>query len=46
LSAKTGMSRTALQRDHELYLIKKNLMDIDGQRKITEEGSKLIADLV
>ena len=46
LSAKTGMSRTALQRDHELYLIKKNLMDIDGQRKITEEGSKLIAKLV
>ena len=46
LSAKTGLSRTALQRDHEMYLIKKNLIEIDGQRKITEEGTKLIAELV
>ncbi len=46
LSAKTGMSRTALQRDHEMYLIKRNLIEIDGQRKITEEGTKLIAKLV
>ena len=46
LAAKTGLSRTALQRDHEMYLIKKNLIEIDGQRKITEEGTKLIAKLV
>ena len=46
LAAKTGLSRTALQRDHEMYLIKKNLIDIDGQRKITEEGTRLVAELV
>lgn len=42
LSAKTGMSRTALQRDVELYLMKKNLIKIDGKRHITKEGSDYI----
>jgi len=41
LSAKLGMSKTAVQRDHELYLLNKNLMEIDGKRKITAEGQKL-----
>ena len=30
---------------HEMYLIKRNLIEIDGQRKITEEGTKLIAKM-
>tara|TARA_Y100000310_G_C20551002_1_gene748080 strand:+ start:249 stop:1187 length:939 start_codon:yes stop_codon:yes gene_type:complete len=41
LSAKLGMSKTSVQRDHELYLLNKNLMEIDGKRKITAEGQKL-----
>tara|TARA_R110000824_G_scaffold54248_1_gene149698 strand:- start:271 stop:1203 length:933 start_codon:yes stop_codon:yes gene_type:complete len=41
LAAKIGLSKTALQRDHELYLLNKNLMEIDGKRKITTEGLKL-----
>lgn len=38
LAAKIGMSKTALQRDHELYLLHKSLIEIDGKRKITGEG--------
>lgn len=41
LSAKLGLSKTALQRDHELYLLNKNLIEIDGKRKITTKGLKL-----
>jgi len=41
LAAKLGMSKTALQRDHELYLLNKNLMSIDGKRKITAHGIEL-----
>ena len=41
LAAKIGLSKTALQRDHELYLLNKNLMEIDGKRKITVEGLKV-----
>ena len=41
LSAKLGLSKTAVQRDHELYLLNKNLIEIDGKRKITNEGMKL-----
>ena len=46
LSAKTGLSRTALQRDHEMYLIRKSLIDIDGKRKITEEGCRILEKIV
>ena len=42
LSASTGLSKTALQRDHELYLLKKNFMEIDGKRKITHHGKKVL----
>ena len=42
LCAKTGMSRTAIQRDVELYLMKKNLIKIDGKRHITKAGSDYI----
>lgn len=41
LSAKIGLSKTALQRDHELYLLKKNFIEIDGKRKITRFGRQL-----
>ena len=41
ISAKIGLSKTALQRDHELYLLNKELMEIDGKRKITRFGRKL-----
>ena len=45
LSAKLGLSKTAVQRDHELYLLNKNLIEIDGKRKITAEGQQ-ICDLL
>ena len=41
LAAKLGLSKTALQRDHELYLLNKNFMEIDGKRKITTHGLEL-----
>jgi Holliday junction resolvasome RuvABC ATP-dependent DNA helicase subunit len=41
LAAKIGMSKTALQRDHELYLLNKSFMEIDGKRKITGKGINL-----
>ena len=42
LAAKLGLSKTALQRDHELYLLGKNLMEIDGKRKITAQGRGVV----
>ena len=45
LSAKLGLSKTALQRDHEMYLLNKNLIEIDGKRKITARGLKLCNEL-
>lgn len=45
LSAKLGLSKTAIQRDHELYLLNKNLIEIDGKRKITGRGIKLCKTL-
>ena len=41
LSAKLGLSKTSVQRDHELYLLNKNLIEIDGKRKITSQGINL-----
>ncbi len=41
LCAKLGMSKTSIQRDHELYLLSKNLMEIDGKRKITSKGREV-----
>ena len=38
LSAKLGLSKTCIQKDHELYLLNKNLIEIDGRRKITSKG--------
>ena len=45
LSAVTGMSRTALQRDAEIYLLKRGLMKINGLREISGEGAKLVKNL-
>ena len=45
LSAVTGLSRTALQRDHEMYLLKRNFMEIDGKRKITQVGQKVLTSV-
>ena len=45
LSAKLGLSKTALQRDHELYLLGKSLIEIDGKRKITNQGRKVCEKL-
>ena len=42
LSAVTGLSPTALRRDHEVYLLRKNFIQIDGERKITHQGKNLI----
>ena len=41
LSAKLGLSATAVRRDHELYLLNKNLIEIDGKRKITHNGRQI-----
>ena len=45
LAAKIGLSKTALQKDHELYLLNKNFMEIDGKRKITGQGIDLCKSL-
>jgi len=42
LAAKTGLSRTAIQRDHELYLIRKGFISIDNVRYITSNGCKVL----
>jgi Holliday junction resolvasome RuvABC ATP-dependent DNA helicase subunit len=41
LSAKLGLSPTAVRRDHELHLLNKNLIEIDGKRKITHNGRQI-----
>jgi len=45
LGAKTGLSTTSLRSDHEKYLLKQNLMEIDVKRKITAKGRKLAKSL-
>lgn len=45
LVAKTGFSRSAIQRDVENYLLKKGFIQIDGKRKITPEGQAALADV-
>ena len=45
LAAKIGLSKSALQRDHELYLLNKSLMEIDGKRKITSRGIDVCKEL-
>ena len=45
LSAVTGMSRTAIQKEAELYLLKRGLMKIDGQREISGRGINILQKL-
>ena len=45
LSAITGLSPTSLRRDHEVYLLRKNFMQIEGERKITNFGKSLIESI-
>jgi len=45
LSAITGMSRTSLQRDVEMFLLQKGFMTIEGQRKITAAGTKILEEV-
>lgn len=42
LSAVTGMSRTAIQKEAELYLLKCGLMKINGQREISGKGVNIL----
>ena len=42
LAAVTGMSRTALQKDAEIFLLKNGFMRIDGKREITGKGAKAL----
>lgn len=42
LSAVTGMSRTAIQKEAELYLLKCGLMKINGQREISGKGTNVL----
>jgi Holliday junction resolvasome RuvABC ATP-dependent DNA helicase subunit len=42
LSAVTGMSRTAIQKEAELYLLKRGLMKINGQREISGKGLNIL----
>jgi len=45
LASATGLSRTALQRDTEQYLLKCDFIRIDGKRKITDHGQKVLEAL-
>jgi Holliday junction resolvasome RuvABC ATP-dependent DNA helicase subunit len=42
LAATLQVQRQTVQKDYELYLQKMNLMEIDGQRKITNAGVKYL----
>lgn len=41
LCAKLGLSKTSVQKDHEMYLLNKNFIEIDGKRKITADGIRI-----
>ena len=42
LAAKTGLSRSSIQRDHEMFLLRKGFITIEGLRKITYDGVKVV----
>jgi Holliday junction resolvasome RuvABC ATP-dependent DNA helicase subunit len=42
LSAVTGMSRSAVQRDIEMHLLRKGYIKINGNREITSHGRKAL----
>lgn len=45
LAAITGQSRQTLQRDIEFYLLRKDLIKIDGSRKLTVKGAQVLATM-
>jgi Holliday junction resolvasome RuvABC ATP-dependent DNA helicase subunit len=45
LSAATGNSRTVIQRDIEMFLLRKGYMKIDGTRQITGMGLKVLEEV-
>jgi Holliday junction resolvasome RuvABC ATP-dependent DNA helicase subunit len=45
IAAVTGMSRTAIQRDAELYLLQRALMKINGTREITKAGMLVLQEI-
>lgn len=45
LSAITGMSRQAIQLEAENNLLRKGFMEIDGKRKITNKGTKILEQI-
>lgn len=45
LSASTGLSRGAIQRDHEMFLLGRGLMEVDGKRKITLQGRQILDEI-
>ena len=45
LSAATGLSRPAIQKDVEVHLLKEGLMKIDGKRDITVKGRKTLDEI-
>lgn len=45
LSAATGISRTALQRSVEMFLLQKGYMKVEGVRKITGMGLKVLEEV-
>jgi DNA-binding IclR family transcriptional regulator len=44
LANMTGLPRAAIQRDYESHLGRLGLMRIDGKRKITSMGCKIVED--
>jgi Holliday junction resolvasome RuvABC ATP-dependent DNA helicase subunit len=45
IASVTGFERSAIQRDYEQMLVKKNLMKIDGKRELTADGIKFVRDI-
>ena len=45
LSAKTGLSTSAIRSDHERYLLRRNLIQIDGKRKLTPVGRNVLLEI-
>lgn len=45
IAAVTGMSRTAIQRDAELYLLQRGLMKINGTREISRAGTLILEEV-
>lgn len=45
VAAVTGMSRTAIQRDAEIYLLQRGLIKINGLREITRDGVAVLKQI-